>query len=194
MSLNERNWIILFICGASGTGKSSVAYELARRYNVNIISTDDISQTVKAATTVKSHPAIHYWIGDNDWLDIGVNGNVECVINAGKELIPALKTITENHIQSGVPVIIEGDCIYPEFTVSFKDSKIKSCCLKEPNKNQILQNLFNREGRELQHYRAEVSAMYNKWLSDTCEKFNIPIVEALPWSTLAERVIDSLRS
>ncbi|MBU3145193.1 hypothetical protein [Clostridium sp. CF012] len=33
----DRNWTVLFIGGASGMGKSSVAYELAHFYNVNVM-------------------------------------------------------------------------------------------------------------------------------------------------------------
>ena len=29
---NDRNWSVLFIGGASGTGKSSIAYEIGRFY------------------------------------------------------------------------------------------------------------------------------------------------------------------
>lgn len=192
MSSKERNWDILFIGGASGTGKSSIAYQLARYYNVNVMEADDVCQAVKAMTTVETHPAIHFWSTGANWIDIGVNGNVEWLISVSKEIIPALKVVTENHIESGVPVIIEGDFIYPEFTVSFNNPKVKSFYVKEQDKNQILQNYFMREGGELQHYRSDISVAYDKWLSDTCEKLGIKVIDARPWITSVERVIENL--
>ncbi len=47
----NRNWTVLLIGGASGMGKSSIAYELARFYNVNVMEVDDVYQAVKAMTT-----------------------------------------------------------------------------------------------------------------------------------------------
>ena len=186
----ERNWTVLLIGGASGTGKSSIAYELARLYNVNIIEVDDISQAVKAMSTRDSLPAIHYWSTGVNWTDIGVSGNVEWLIDVSKEMIPGLKAIVENHIESDVPVIIEGDFIHPEFTASFNDPKVKSIFIYEPDKNQIVQNLLAREGGELQHFRADISVEYGNWLVDTCGKFGIKVIESRPWDTVAYRFIE----
>ena len=62
MSANKRNWTVLFIGGASGAGKSSIAYELARYYGgVNVMEADDVYQAVKAMTIIEIHPAIYYW-------------------------------------------------------------------------------------------------------------------------------------
>jgi 2-phosphoglycerate kinase len=192
MSLNERNWTVLFIGGASGVGKSSIAYELARHYNVNVMEADDVYQAVKAMTSIETHPAINYWSTGIDWLDIGANGNVEWLINVSKEMIPALKAIAENHIESGVPVIIEGDFIHPQIVSAFDDIRVKSFFVHESDKNQIVQNYLAREGGETQNYRAEISVLYDEWLSGTCEKLGIKVIESRPWNTVVDRVIKEL--
>lgn len=140
----NRNWTVLFIGGASGMGKSSVAYELARVYNVNVIEVDDIFQAVKAMTTTESLPAIHYWSTGINWMDMGVEGNIKWLMDVSKEMIPALKSIVNNHIEDDVPVIIEGDFIDPEFTASFENPKVKAVYIYEPDKKQIVQNYFAR--------------------------------------------------
>ena len=38
----QRNWTVLFIGGASGSGKSSTAYEIASYYDVNVLEIDDL--------------------------------------------------------------------------------------------------------------------------------------------------------
>ena len=48
MEIN-RNWTVLFIGGSSGTGKSSIAYEIARFYGVNVLEVDDIHLTVETS-------------------------------------------------------------------------------------------------------------------------------------------------
>jgi 2-phosphoglycerate kinase len=173
-------------------GKSSATYGLARFYKVNVMEVDDISEAVKAVTTREVLPVIHYWSTGVNWMDIGVEGNVKWLKEVSKELIPALKAIVDNHLEADMPVIIEGDFIDPEFTAAFGDPRVKAVYIYEPDKAQIVQNYLAREGGELQHFRADVSAEYGEWLVDTCEKLGVKVVEARPWDTVVDRIIESL--
>ncbi len=160
----KRDWTVLLIGGASGSGKSSVAYELSRIHNVNVIEVDDIFEAIKSMTTRELHPAIHYWSTGINWIDIGVSGNVKWLIDVSIEMITGLKSIVENHIEADVPVIIEGDFIHPELALSIENPKVKSLFINESDKIQIVQNYLDREGGELQHFRADISTQYGKWL------------------------------
>jgi 2-phosphoglycerate kinase len=189
---NERNWTVLFIGGASGTGKSSLAYEIGRYYGVNVLEVDDIHLSIEAVTTNESFPAIHYWNTGVNWKDIGVDGNVNWLIDVGKEMIPVLKELVERHIEDKLPIIIEGDFINPEFTKSFENPEVKSIFVNETDINQIIQNYLSREGGDLQQYRAEISIAYGKWIADTCDRNGINVIESRPWDTVLTRVIKSL--
>ena len=189
----DRNWTILFIGGASGTGKSRFAHELGRFYGVKVLELDDLKQAMKSVTTKETLPLIHYWSTGVNWMDIGVGGNVDWLIGVSKEMIPALKATVKRHLEDKLPVIIEGDFIYPEFTVSFDNPEIKSLFLKEPDKEQLLQNFLDREGGDLQDYRADISIEYGKWQEKTCRKLGISIIEARPWDTAVNRAIECLR-
>ena len=189
---NDRNWTVLFIGGASGTGKSSIAYEIARFYGVNVLEVDDVHLSVKTVTTKEDFPAIHYWNTGVNWRDIGVDGNVNWLIDVSKEMIPVLKEVVNRHIEDKLPIIIEGDFIYPEFTISFENPEVKSIFVIESDINQILQNYLSREGGDLQHYRAEISIAYGKWIADTCNQNGIRVIESRPWDTVLTRAIKSL--
>ncbi len=189
---DDRNWTVLFIGGASGTGKSSIAYEIARFYGVNVLEVDDVHLSVETVTTKESFPAIHYWNTGVNWKDVGVDGNKNWLIDVSKEMIPVLKELVNRHIEDKVPIIIEGDFIYPEFTLSFNNPEVKSIFVNESDINQILQNYLSREGGELQHYRAEISIAYGKWIADTCNQNGIRLIESRPWDTVLSRTITSL--
>ena len=189
---NDRNWTVLFIGGASGIGKSSIAYEIARFYGVNVLEVDDVHLSVKTVTTKESFPAIHYWNAGVNWKNIGVDGNVNWLIDVSKEMIQILKEIVNRHIEDKLPIIIEGDFIYPEFTISFDNPEVKSIFVNESDINQILQNYLSREGGDLQHYRAEISIAYGKWIADTCNQNGIRAIESRPWATVLKRAIKSL--
>jgi 2-phosphoglycerate kinase len=189
---NDRNWTVLFIGGASGIGKSSIAYEIARFYGVNVLEADDVHLSVKTVTTKESFPAIHYWDTGLSWKDVGVEGNVNWLIDVSKEMIPILKELVNRHIEDKLPIIIEGDFIYPEFTVSFDNPEVKSIFVNESDIHKILQNYLSREGGDLQHYRAEISIAYGKWIADTCNQNGIRVIESRPWDTALTRAIKSL--
>ena len=185
-----RNWTVLFIFGASGTGKSSAAYELARFYGVNVMEVDDVHQAVKTVTTRTLYPAIHYWERGINWMDIGVDSNVNWLIDVSKEMTPALKAIADRHLEDDLPVIMEGDFICPD--LAFDTPKVKMLHIHEPDKNQILQNFLSREGGELQQYRVDISIAYGDWLLGKCTEMGIPVIESRPWDTLLDRAIERI--
>ncbi|HCC38020.1 MAG TPA: hypothetical protein DEQ14_10635 [Treponema sp.] len=189
----ERNWTVLCIGGASGTGKSTLAYELARFYNINVLEADDICQALKASTAKEIFPAMHYWSTGVNWKDIGVEGNVKWLIDVSKEMIAGIKAIVARHIEDALPVIIEGDFVCPELTLSFNDPKIKFMYVHESDKNQLLQNFLKREGGDLQHYRADISIAYGNRLRETCKNLGIHFIEARPWNTLLDRAVSCLK-
>lgn len=91
-----------------------------------------------------------------------------------------------------VPVIIEGDFIHSNFAASFTNPKVKSIYIYEPDKNQILQNYLSREGGELQHFRADISAKHGDWLVYTCKKLGIKVIESRPWDSVVDRIIENI--
>lgn len=189
---NDRNWTVLFIGGASGIGKSSIAYEIARFYGVNVLEVDDVHLSVKTVTTKEHFPVIHYWDSGIDGKYVGVDGTVNWLIDVSKEMVPVLKELANRHIEDKLPIIIEGDFIYPEFTLSFDNPQVKSIFVHELDKNQIVQNYLAREGGELQHDRAEVSISYGNWIADTCKRNGIELIESRPWNTALSRAIKCL--
>lgn len=189
----DRNWTVLFIGGASGTGKSSLAYEIARFYGVNVLEVDDIYLSVETVTTKESFPAVHYWNTGANWKEVGIEGNVNWLIDVSKELSPVLNALVERHLEDRLPVIIEGDFINPEFTKSFENPEVKAIYVNETDVNQIMQNYLSREGGELQQYRAEISIAYSKWIANTCKQLGINVVESRPWNTALTRAIESLK-
>jgi len=186
----KRNWTVLLIGGASGTGKSTLAYELADFYKINVMEIDDIHKALKATTTRDILPAVHYWDTGVNWMDIGIQGNVNWLIDVSKEMAPGLKAIVDRHIVDNVPVIIEGDFINPEFTLSFGNPGVKSIFIHEPDKEQLLRNFFSREGGDLQQYRADICIAYGDWIKKVCDDLGIKFIESRPWDTLLDRVIE----
>ena len=190
---NDRNWTVLFIGGASGIGKSSLAYEIAKLYGINVLEVDDIYLTLKSATSKENFPAIHYWDSGINWKDVGIEGNVDWLIDVSKEMMTALKNIANRHIEDKLPVIIEGDFIHPELLSYFDDLGVKFLFMQETEKNRIIKNYLSREGGKPQNYRAEISVAYGYWIADKCKEKGIGLIKTMPRETLLDRVLECLR-
>ena len=190
--IKERSWDILIIGGSSGSGKSTIAYELGHFYELNVVKVDDIKQGIKALTTLETLPMLHHWSTGADWREIGVLGNVEWLIHVSEEISPALYAVIQYiHIDDAEPCILEGDFIHPAFGASFDNERVKSVFIQEPDVDQIEANIFKREGTH-QAYRAEISCAHGNWLAKTCLTYGVPVVAPRLWDTLLKRVIDVL--
>lgn len=192
MPIEERDWDVLLIGGASGSGKTSISRPLAGFYGIDFVRVDDFQVLLEAITTTESLPAIHYWKTHPEWWKEGADATVGQLIDVGRVLIPGLSAVINDHLGENIPMILEGDFILPELLESIKNPRVKAVFIHEQSREQILQNYLAREG-ELQEYRSDVSYLYGNWLAEDCAKRDIPAIESRPWGNLMKRVIASLK-
>lgn len=188
----KRDWKVLLIGGASGTGKSRLATELGSLFNMNVLEVDDFCQGVKAITSSATHPALHYWNSGIDWREIGVEGNVEWLKSVGKEISKAMDAIIKNHVASDAPIIIEGDFIHPDLCHWINHPDVELIYVFESEEEQIIQNYSAREGGAIQSYRASISVAFGEWLKAECIRREIPVISSRPWDNQTLRVLDLL--
>ena len=188
----DRKWIVLLIGGASGTGKSTLAYQLGEYYGVNVMEVDDIHLAVEKVTAREDYPAIHYWEQGINWKDIGVEQNVQWLQDVSNEMRPVLKALIERHLEDQVPIILEGDFIDPRILNDIQSDQVKGLFVYEENQNDIIQNYWNREGGEPQEYRANISVQYGKVLAEYCDTNGVCKMDARPWDTSLNRAIQCI--
>jgi len=191
-----RDWTVLIIGGASGTGKSTIAYALAKHYGISVLEFDDIKRTVetmvnKSAETKKLFPAIHDPDGDN-WQNLGIEWNVNWLKAVSMEMEEFLVELVNRHVDEDIPFIIEGDFILPEPVKPLLGEKVKALFVQEADAEQITRNYQAREGGDAQSLRAEISVTYNNWLKKSCEDLGIHLLESRPWDSALQRAIELL--
>lgn len=189
----KRDWMVLFIGGASGTGKSTLAYKLGEYYGVNVIEVDDIHLAVETATTKESFPAIHYWDQGINWKDIGVEANVKWLQDVSSEMNPVLIALAERHVEDQVPIIFEGDFIDPAIVKTINQDQVKGLFVRETNQEEIIRNYMSREGGDPQDYRSKISVEYGNYIAEYCEENGIELVDARPWDTSLDRAIQCIQ-
>lgn len=185
--------------GPSGTGKSTIAYPLARRLRVPIVEVDDIVEALLVMTTEEHLPLLHYWRTHPEASQQSVEAIVERQVAVAHALTPAVEAIIANHLETDKSVLIEGDYLLPSTAVlrSFAGQpaagRVSAIVLIEPDLATLTRNFRKREhARGEQTTRGKVSLEYGRWLANEALACGVPLVEARPWATLETRVVAAL--
>ena len=185
-----RAWEVLLIGGASGTGKTSVSYRVARHFGVGITEVDDFQILLEHMTTPEQQPLIHYWNMHPEAAQLPLEKQVDLLIGIGQVMQPALEAVIANHLESHTPVVLEGDFILPALAAQPNAGRVRAVFLTEPDEAQLRHNYALREPEAgEQTGRARVSWLYNQWLEREAAKANLPVIAARPWATVFERLL-----
>jgi 2-phosphoglycerate kinase len=189
-------WTVLLIGGPSGTGKTRLSYALARRFGVPIVEVDDIVEAIQAMTTPEQQPALHHWATHPEAARLPPEGILKLHLEVVDALETALAAVVANHLDTGTPVIIEGDYLVPGFAVrkSFRgipiNGRVVSVFLHEPDEAQLVANFAGREPADgEQRQRARVSALFGDWLAAQAALYGAPVIRPRPWTSLKRRVL-----
>ncbi|MEM7535580.1 MAG: hypothetical protein AAF639_25615 [Chloroflexota bacterium] len=196
----HRDWDVLLVGGPSGVGKTSVSYRLARHFDVGITEVDDLYIVLETLTTPEQMPLVHYWQTKPESVQLSAEDILEHQIAIGRLMLPALKAVIANHIETQTPVVLDGDFILPALMAKentgshesefYQLDRIRAVFLYEPDEAQIVRNYLLREPDEgAQTGRAHVSWLYGEWLQEECVKHGVLSLPATPWESVFERIV-----
>lgn len=191
-----RRWEVLLLGGASGVGKTSVAYRLAHHFAVGITDVDDLQILLERMTTPDQQPALHWRRTSPAFAKASANKIMEQSLEIGRSMRPGLESVIAAHLREATPVVLSGDHLLPDlaaqprYRVLANDGRVRAAFLHEPDERQILANYLAREpelGPQIK--RARVSWLKSQWLKQEAERYGFPVVLARPWDTVLERLI-----
>ena len=196
-------WDVLLLGGHSGTGKSTVAERLARRYGMAWLMADDLRlalqrsravlPTPEATAALRFHATPGWWRHRPERLRAAL-------IADGEALSPALEVVIENHVDQRLPVVLEGDAILPALLARppvrtcAAGGRVRAVFLVEPDETLLLANVLARGREHTWMTEAELRAvvrgrwLYGQWLTDQARRAGVPVLEPRPRDTLAERI------
>ena len=190
-SRTERPWDVLLIGGPSGVGKTSVSYRIAQAAGTGITEVDDLFIAVESMTTPEQQPEVHYWRNTPDAAEQSAEAILEIHLRLSRALAPMLVNVIENHLETDVPVVLDGDYLLPSLlTTKWQNPGIvKGVFLYDSEERQYLENYAAREpDAGHQEKRAAVSFLFGEWLVRECVSLGVPAIEARPRETLVERI------
>lgn len=203
MGARQTNWVVLLIAGSSGVGKTSVANQLGLRLGASWLHVDDIRLAFQRSrvTLPERTEALYFFEEAPTIWTLPPERLRDGLIGVGQVLSPALEVIIENHVDTGAPVVIEGDAILPSLwsrpSVRDRVSKghVQAVFLVETGEEVVFANLVARGrgmgARPETELRTEARAkwLYGQWLADEAHQYGLPVLDPRPWSTLVERIL-----
>lgn len=183
--------IVVLIAGASGTGKSRLGYALARELGSALVEVDDLVVAAQALTDARTSPALHHW----RLHDAGTMTTQEVVdgqLVVAHAMAPALRAVIDNHVETSMPVVVEGDYILPSGECG---PAVRTVVVHEDDVAQLVANYREREpelGEQWQ--RATAGVAYGRWLVHQAQNHGVPVVSSRPFDTALARLRAALGS
>lgn len=196
----QPDWDILLIGGHSTSGKSTVARQLGRRFDVPVNQVDDYRIALQRATRPGQIAGLHFFSQEPELIFANPMPTVvEGLIRIGQIMSHALEDVIAHHVLTRTPIILEGDGITPALTtVKVIDGlpvagRIKSVFIIESNEAAFAQTYRERwpDSEPSPHtaHWCQLAWCYGQWLGNEAARVGAPIVEAKPWTTLEARMI-----
>ncbi len=178
---------IVLIGGTTGTGKSTVAVELARRLGINrVASTDVVRETMRAFFGPDVLPSIHHSSFESKPL---IQGFVE----QSQRVAVGVAASIDRALEEGWSLVMEGVHLVPGLLDVGHDAVLTECVLRISDETLHAQHFFARAERGqraaakyLDHLR-EIRALQD-YIVDRAEDEGIAVIE----NERAEVTVDAL--
>ena len=177
--------IVILVGGATGTGKSTVATEIAYRLGITrVTSTDFVRQTMRAFFSHEFMPAIHYssfeagdaFPGADDPLVTGF-------LEQSRDVLVGVEASIERALQEGWSMVLEGVHLVPGMLPAPRDDAlVVPCLLSIEDETAHAQHFLARDAgsqRPTEKYLdrfAEIRRL-QEFLVGRAEREGVPVIE-----------------
>ena len=176
--------IILLIGGATGTGKSTVATEVAYRLGITrVSSTDFVRQTMRAFLSRQFMPSIHrssFDIPDEDELRDVLGAFVDQTQN----VLIGVRAVIDRALQEGWSLVLEGVHLVPGMLPKVEGALVVHCVLAIENEEMHAAHFWVRDAssdglRPVQKYLDALPdiRLVQEFVVEQARRAGVPVVE-----------------
>jgi 2-phosphoglycerate kinase len=169
--------VVILVGGATGTGKSTVATEIAYRLGITrVTSTDFIRQTMRAFFSPELFPTIHHSSFEGEPL-------IRAFEEQARNVLVGVRASVERALQEGWSMVLEGVHLVPGLVpLELERAIVSSCILKISDETAHAQHFFTREAgtdRPMAKYldRFDSIRSLQDYLVRRAEDTGTPVVE-----------------
>jgi 2-phosphoglycerate kinase len=169
--------LVILVGGATGTGKSTVATEIAYRLGITrVTSTDFIRQTMRAFFSEDFMPSIHHSSFEGDPV-------IETFLEQSRGVLVGVRAAIERALQEGWSMVLEGVHLVPGLVpLGLENAIVSSCVLRISDQTAHAQHFFTRDAgtdRPMSKYLDKFDAirLLQEYLVAQAERTGTPVVE-----------------
>jgi 2-phosphoglycerate kinase len=132
--------VVILVGGATGTGKSTVATEIAYRLGITrVTSTDFIRQTMRAFFSPEFMPTIHHSSFEGEPL-------ISTFEEQARNVLVGVRASVERALEEGWSMVLEGVHLVPGLVpLELEGAIVSSCILRISDETAHAQHFFTRE-------------------------------------------------
>ena len=198
----SRPWSVLVLFGASGTGKSTAARQIAVTSGATWMQVDDLRLALQYSrvTLPQQTDRLYFFETTPDLWTLPPAEMLEAFIDVATVMTPAVRVVIDSHVFTGVPMVIEGDGVFP-FLINdpvirpwVDAGVVRFCCVAAEGLDELVENMVGRgRGDHLHDFErvathAHANLAFNDWLATTSRSLGIPVVQSRPFDSLAHRI------
>lgn len=140
--------IVILVGGATGTGKSTVATEIAYRLGITrVTSTDFIRQTMRAFFSHEFMPSIHYSSFDAALAQPHADDPlIAGFLEQSRQVLVGARASIERALEEGWSMVLEGVHLVPGLVpTSLEHALVSACVLRISDETAHAQHFFTRD-------------------------------------------------
>jgi 2-phosphoglycerate kinase len=169
--------VLILVGGATGTGKSTVATEIAYRLGITrVTSTDFIRQTMRAFFSPEFMPAIHHSSFEGEPL-------IATFEEQARNVLVGVRAAVERALHEGWSMVLEGVHLVPGLVpLELEGAIVTSCILEISDETAHAQHFFTREAgtqRPMAKYldRFDAIRTLQEYLAGRANATGTPVIE-----------------
>jgi 2-phosphoglycerate kinase len=195
--------IMVLIGGATGTGKSTVATEVAYRLGITrVTSTDFVRQTLRAFFSPEFMPSIHYssfeaGMGLRSAEQEEVDPLLHGFLDQTRNVLVGVNAAIERSLAEGWSTVLEGVHLVPGMTAPIEDALVVQCVLAIDSEDAHASHFWIRDiasdgARSLDKYLERLSDI--RYLQDyivhRAEREGVPVIRNKDRESATSEVIE----
>jgi 2-phosphoglycerate kinase len=196
----DRSWTVLLVGGNAGSGKTTASRAAALSVGVPLTQVDDVRLALQAATSPRSHRALHAFVTDPNVWQRPTPELLELFLSVGRAVAAALEPVIAHHAYSDLPLILEGDGLLPRFArqgvyAGYRTDRIRAVFLVESDEDELWGRAvargrgFTERSPAEQAAEIRLSVAFASWLTREAEEFGLPVIPSRPVDTAVQRVL-----
>jgi 2-phosphoglycerate kinase len=191
--------LVVLVGGATGTGKSTVATEVAHRLGITrVTSTDVVRQTMRAFFSPEFMPAIHFSsfeAGAAIEAEPDEDPNLRGFLEQTRNVLVGVKAVIDRAVEEGYSLVLEGVHVVPgALAGEVEGAVVCQCLLAIEDEDEHASHFWTRDSEGLRPFEKYLKALpdirrIQSFLISRAERHGVPVIENSDVEETVDQVI-----